>query len=64
MAFWLFQGNPQYYRVLDAIKELEQIPWLVTLDVMLMSMQNIYRTRHIQDSQKAIYVRNTYTKTQ
>ena len=30
MAFWLFQGNPQYYRVLDAIKELEQMPWLVT----------------------------------
>ncbi|MTJ53586.1 EVE domain-containing protein [Anabaena sp. UHCC 0253] len=30
MAYWLFQGNPKYYRVLDAIKELEQIPWLVT----------------------------------
>jgi predicted RNA-binding protein with PUA-like domain len=30
MAYWLFQGNPQYYRVLDAIKELEQLPWLVT----------------------------------
>lgn len=30
MAYWLFQGNPKYYRVLDAIKELEAIPWLVT----------------------------------
>ncbi|MTJ46843.1 EVE domain-containing protein [Dolichospermum sp. UHCC 0259] len=30
MAYWLFQGNPKYYRVLDAIKDLEQIPWLVT----------------------------------
>lgn len=30
MAYWLFQGNPKYYQVLDAIKELEAIPWLVT----------------------------------
>jgi hypothetical protein len=30
MAYWLFQGNPKYYRVLEAIKELEAIPWLVT----------------------------------
>ncbi len=30
MAYWLFQGNPKYYRVLEAIKELEEIPWLVT----------------------------------
>ncbi|MDB9491929.1 EVE domain-containing protein [Dolichospermum circinale CS-534/05] len=30
MAYWLFQGNPKYYRVLDAIEQLEEIPWLVT----------------------------------
>jgi predicted RNA-binding protein with PUA-like domain len=30
MAYWLFQGNPQYYRILDAIQELEELPWLVT----------------------------------
>ena len=30
MAYRLFQGNPKYYRVLEAIKELEEIPWLVT----------------------------------
>ena len=30
MAYWLFQGNPKYYRVLEAIRELEAIPWLVT----------------------------------
>ena len=30
MAYWLFQGNPKYYRVLEAIKELKEIPWLVT----------------------------------
>ncbi|MGL4618652.1 EVE domain-containing protein [Chroococcidiopsis sp.] len=28
--YWLFQGNPKYYRILDAIRELETIPWRVT----------------------------------
>jgi predicted RNA-binding protein with PUA-like domain len=30
MAYWLFQGNPKYYRILDAIEALEEMPWLVT----------------------------------
>ena len=30
MAFWLFQGNPKYYRILDGIRDFEQMPWLVT----------------------------------
>ena len=30
MAYWLFQGNPKYYRLLDAIRDLEEMPWLVT----------------------------------
>jgi predicted RNA-binding protein with PUA-like domain len=30
MAYWLFQGNPKYYRLLDAIQNLEEMPWLVT----------------------------------
>ncbi len=30
MAYWLFQGNPKYYRLLDAIRELDKMPWLVT----------------------------------
>jgi len=30
MAYWLFQGNPKYYRVLDAIRDFEQMLWLVT----------------------------------
>lgn len=30
MTYWLFQGNPKYYRVIDAIQELETMPWLVT----------------------------------
>ncbi len=30
MADWLFQGNPKYYRVLDAIRDCEQMPWLTT----------------------------------
>ncbi|AIE73737.1 MULTISPECIES: EVE domain-containing protein [unclassified Synechocystis] len=30
MAHWLFQGNPKYYRILQAIEEQEQLPWLVT----------------------------------
>ena len=30
MAHWLFQGNPKYYRIVDAIQDFEQMPWLVT----------------------------------
>ncbi|HAC66087.1 MAG TPA: EVE domain-containing protein [Cyanothece sp. UBA12306] len=30
MAYWLFQANPKYYRIVDAIQELEKMPWLVT----------------------------------
>jgi predicted RNA-binding protein with PUA-like domain len=30
MAYWLFQANPKYSRIFDAIRELEQIHWLVT----------------------------------
>lgn len=30
MAYWLFQGNPNYYRILEAIEALEEMPWLVT----------------------------------
>lgn len=30
MTYWLFQGNLKYYRVLDAIKDLEEMPWPVT----------------------------------
>jgi predicted RNA-binding protein with PUA-like domain len=30
MNYWLFQGNPKYYRFFDAIKELDEMPWLVT----------------------------------
>ncbi len=30
MAYWLFQGNPKYYRLMDAIRDFEQMPWLVT----------------------------------
>lgn len=30
MAYWLFQNNPKYYRVVDAIRECEEMPWLVT----------------------------------
>lgn len=30
MAYWLFQGNPKYYRVLDAIRDFDQMSWLVT----------------------------------
>lgn len=30
MNYWLFQANPHYYRLLDAIRELEEMPWLVT----------------------------------
>ncbi|NJK46964.1 EVE domain-containing protein [Candidatus Gracilibacteria bacterium] len=30
MSHWLFQGNPKYYRLLEAIAQLDEIPWLVT----------------------------------
>lgn len=30
MDYWLFQGNPKYYRILDAINDLDEMPWLVT----------------------------------
>ena len=30
MAHWLFQGNPKYYCIVDAIQDFEQMPWLVT----------------------------------
>lgn len=30
MAHWLFQGNPKYYRIKDAIRDFEEMPWLVT----------------------------------
>ncbi len=30
MNYWLFQGNPKYYRILDALRDHEQMPWLVT----------------------------------
>jgi predicted RNA-binding protein with PUA-like domain len=28
--YWLFQGNPKYYRILDAIQNLETLAWRVT----------------------------------
>lgn len=30
MAYWLFQGNPKYYRIIDAIRDFVQMPGLVT----------------------------------
>lgn len=30
MAYWLFQGNPKYYRIIDGIRDFEKMPWLVT----------------------------------
>jgi hypothetical protein len=30
MSYWLFQGNPKYYRIIDGIRDFEQMPWLVT----------------------------------
>lgn len=30
MAYWLFQGNPKYYRIIEGIRDFEQMPWLVT----------------------------------
>jgi len=28
-AFWIFQGNPKYYEVIDAVNELDTITWAV-----------------------------------
>lgn len=28
--YWLFQGNPKYSRVIDGIRELDEMHWLVT----------------------------------
>jgi len=36
MAYWLFQGNPKYYRILDGIRDFVQMPWLVTRYAKLM----------------------------
>ncbi|GAB4537944.1 MAG: hypothetical protein Tsb0014_27200 [Pleurocapsa sp.] len=30
MNYWLFQGNPKHYRLLDAIQDLKETFWLVT----------------------------------
>lgn len=30
MNHWLFQGNPKYYRIQEAIAAFETMPWLVT----------------------------------
>jgi len=30
MAYWLFQGNPKYYRIIDAILDFVQMPGWVT----------------------------------
>jgi len=30
MAYWLFQGNPKYYRVAEAIRDLNEMTWIVT----------------------------------
>lgn len=30
MTYWLFQGNPKYYRIIDGIRDFEQMPWLAT----------------------------------
>lgn len=30
MDYWLFQANPKHYRILDAIQNLVEMPWLVT----------------------------------
>ena len=26
---WLFQGNPNYYKVIEAIRDFEQLHWTV-----------------------------------
>lgn len=30
MTYSLFQGNPKYYRIIDGIRDFEQMPWLTT----------------------------------
>ncbi|WP_414574291.1 hypothetical protein [Nostoc sp. CCY 9925] len=30
MTYWLFQGNPKYYLIIDGIRDFEQMPWLAT----------------------------------
>ncbi|OKH18489.1 EVE domain-containing protein [[Limnothrix rosea] IAM M-220] len=30
MAYWLFQANPKYHRIFEAIRDLDAMPWLVT----------------------------------
>ena len=30
MTYWLFEGNPKYYRIIDGIGDFEQMPWLAT----------------------------------
>jgi hypothetical protein len=30
MTYWLFQGNPKYYHIIDGIREFEQMPWFAT----------------------------------
>lgn len=38
MTYWLFQGNPKYYRITEAIRDFEQMPWLVTRYAQLMAV--------------------------
>ncbi|MGK7956616.1 MAG: DUF262 domain-containing protein [Crocosphaera sp.] len=30
MAYWLFQSNPKYYRILDAIRDFDKMTWMVS----------------------------------
>lgn len=30
MTYWLFQRNPNYCRIIDDIRDFEQMPWLAT----------------------------------
>jgi len=30
MAYWIFQSNPKLYRVLEAIRDFERLPWLAS----------------------------------
>jgi hypothetical protein len=30
MAYWLFKGNPKYYRIIDGVRDFQQRPWVVT----------------------------------
>ncbi|MCT7984901.1 EVE domain-containing protein [Laspinema sp. A4] len=30
MTYWLFQGNPKYYRLRAGIQDFDRMPWLVT----------------------------------